>query len=143
MRISDWSSGVCSSDLIHADFSSEAKLEIARALAEFGIGYLEVTSPAASRRSREDARAIASAGLPVTVAAHIRCHQDDAAIAIDTGVDALHMVMATSPILRAASHGKAIAEVVRIAADVAEFVRKRAPGVSLRDRKSTRLTASH
>src|SRR3546814_10076206 len=92
MRISDWSSGVCSSDLIHADFSSEAKLEIARALAEFGIGYLEVTSPAASRRSREDARAIASAGLPVTVAAHIRCHQDDAAIAIDTGVDALPMV---------------------------------------------------
>src|SRR3546814_17438776 len=85
---------------IHADFSSEAKLEIARALAEFGIGYLEVTSPAASRRSREDARAIASAGLPVTVAAHLRCHPDDAAIAIDTAVDALHMVMATSPILR-------------------------------------------
>src|SRR3546814_13272455 len=81
-------------------------------------------------------RSIASAGLPVTVAAHIRCHQDDAAIAIDTGVDALHMVMATSPILRAASHGKAIAEVVRIAADVAEFVRKR-------DRKSTRLNSSH
>src|SRR3546814_17962606 len=42
------------------------------------------------------------------------------------------MVMATSPILRAASPGKAIAAVVRIAADVAEFVRKRAPGVSLR-----------
>src|SRR3546814_4932974 len=99
MRISDWSSDV---------FSSDLKLEIARALAEFGIGYLEVTSPAASRRSREDARAIASAGLPVTVAAHIRCHQDDAAVAIDTGVDALHMVMATSPILRAASHGKEI-----------------------------------
>lgn len=117
---------------IHADFSSEAKLEIARALTAFGVDYLEVTSPAASRRSREDARAIAGAGLPATVAAHIRCHQDDAAIALDTGVGALHMVMATSPILRAASHGKAIAEVVRIAADVAEFVRKRAPGISLR-----------
>src|SRR3546814_17435587 len=65
---------------IHADFSSEAKLEIARALAEFGIGYLEVTSPAASRRSREDARAIAPAGLPVTVAAHIRYPQAPAAL---------------------------------------------------------------
>src|SRR3546814_17867705 len=53
------------------------------------------------------------------------------AIAIDTGVDSLYMVRATSPILRAASHGKAIAEVVRIAAEVAECVRKRAPGVSL------------
>src|SRR3546814_17527578 len=101
---------------IHADFSSEAKLEIARALAEFGVGYLEVTSPAASRRSREDARALASAGLPVTVAAHIRCHQDDAAIAIHTGFDALHMVIAPSPILTAARHGKAIHAVVRTAA---------------------------
>lgn len=115
-----------------ADFSSEAKLEIARALTDFGVGYLEVSSPAASRRSRNDAAAIAGAGLPATVAAHIRCHKDDAAIALDTGVDALHMVMATSPILRAASHGKAITEVVRIAAEVGEFVRKRAPNVELR-----------
>jgi len=117
---------------IHADFSSEAKLEIARALSDFGVRYLEVTSPAASRRSREDAEAIATAGLPGTVAAHVRCHPDDAAIALDTGVGALHMVMATSPILRAASHGKAISEVVRMAADVAEFVRKRAPDVTIR-----------
>lgn len=117
---------------IHADFSSESKLEIARALSDFGVRYLEVTSPAASRRSREDAQAIASAGLPGTVAAHVRCHPDDAAIALDTGVGALHMVMATSPILRAASHGKAISEVVRMAAEVAEFVRKRAPDVSIR-----------
>ncbi len=117
---------------IHADFSSEAKLEIARALCDFGVRYLEVTSPAASRRSRDDAEAIATAGLPGTVAAHVRCHPDDAAIALDTGVGALHMVMATSPILRAASHGKAISEVVRMAADVAEFVRKRAPGVTIR-----------
>lgn len=115
-----------------ADFSSDAKLEIARALTSFGVAYLEVTSPAASRRSRTDAATIANAGLPATVAAHIRCHKDDAAIAIDTGVGALHMVMATSPILRAASHGKAIAEVVRIAAEVGEFVRSRAPNIELR-----------
>lgn len=117
---------------IHADFSSEQKLEIARALTDFGVGYLEVTSPAASRRSQKDAAAIAGAGLPATIAAHVRCHPDDAAIALDAGVGALHMVMATSPILRAASHGKAISEVVRMAAEVAEFVRKRAPDVSLR-----------
>jgi homocitrate synthase len=117
---------------IHADFSTEAKLEIARALTDFGVQYLELTSPAASRRSREDARKIVDAGLPATMAAHVRCHVDDVAIALDTGVAALHMVMATSPILRAASHGKAIADVVRIAADVAEFARKRAPDVQLR-----------
>ena len=78
-----------------ADFSSDAKLEIARALTDLGVRYLEVSSPAASRRSRNDAAAIAGAGLPATVAAHIRCHKDDAATALDTGVGALHMVMAT------------------------------------------------
>jgi homocitrate synthase len=117
---------------VSADFSTDEKLDLAHALCDFGIRFLEVTSPAASKRSRSDAERIASADLPATIAAHIRCHADDAAIALDTGVGALNMVMAISPILRAASHGKAIPEVVRIAAETAEFVRKRAPDIQLR-----------
>ena len=117
---------------VSADFSTEDKLDLAHALCDFGIQFLELTSPAASKRSRSDAEKIASANLPATIAAHIRCHVDDAAIALDTGVGALNMVMAISPILRAASHGRAIPEVVRIAAETAEFVRKRAPNVQLR-----------
>ncbi|WP_281685377.1 homocitrate synthase/isopropylmalate synthase family protein [Thalassobaculum salexigens] len=115
-----------------ADFSSDAKLELAHALSEFGITFLEVTSPAASPRSRDDAARIAGANLPVTVAAHIRCHRDDVDIALDSGVGALNMVMAISPILRRASHGQAIPEVVRTAAEIGEYVRKRAPDVILR-----------
>ena len=117
---------------VSADFSTEDKLDLAHALCDFGIQFLELTSPAASKRSRSDAEKIASADLPATIAAHIRCHVDDAAIALDSGVGALNMVMAISPILRAASHGRAIPEVVRIAAETAEFVRKRAPNVQLR-----------
>ena len=115
-----------------ADFSSDAKLELAHALSEFGVTFLEVTSPAASPRSRQDAARIASANLPVTVAAHIRCHRDDVDIALDSGVGALNMVMAISPILRRASHGQAIPEVVRTASEIGEYVRKRAPGITLR-----------
>ena len=117
---------------VSADFSTEDKLDLAHALCDFGIQFLELTSPAASKRSRSDAEKIASANLPAMIAAHIRCHVDDAAIALYTGVGALNMVMAISPILRAASHGRAIPEVVRIAAETAEFVRKRAPNVQLR-----------
>lgn len=115
-----------------ADFPSAAKLELAHALSEFGVTFLEVTSPAASPRSRDDAARIASANLPVTVAAHIRCHRDDVDIALDSGVGALNMVMAISPILRRASHGQAIPDVVRTAAEIGEYVRKRAPGITLR-----------
>lgn len=117
---------------VSADFSTEEKLDLAHALCDFGIRFLELTSPAASKRSRSDAEKIATEDLPATIAAHIRCHVDDAAIALDTGVGALNMVMAISPILRAASHGRAIPEVVRIAAETAEFVRKRAPHLQLR-----------
>jgi homocitrate synthase len=117
---------------VRADFSSDAKLDLARALTDFGVRFLEVTSPAASPRSRADAERIASAGLPATIAAHIRCHRDDADIALDSGVGALNMVMAISPILRRASHGRAIPEVVRAAAEIGEYVKSRAPEVILR-----------
>ncbi len=117
---------------VRADFSSEAKLELARALCGFGVRFLEVTSPAASPRSRRDAERIAGAGLPATVAAHIRCHRDDVDIALDSGVGALNMVMAISPILRRASHGRAIPDVVRTAAEIGEYVRSRAPDIVLR-----------
>lgn len=117
---------------VRADFSTDAKLELARALSDFGVPFLEVTSPAASPRSRDDAARIAGAGLPATVAAHIRCHRDDVDIALDSGVGALNMVMAISPILRRASHGQAIPGVVRTAAEIGEYVRKRAPDITLR-----------
>lgn len=117
---------------VRADFPSDAKLELAHALSQFGVTFLEVTSPAASPRSRDDAARIAAAGLPITVAAHIRCHRDDVDIALDSGVGALNMVMAISPILRRASHGQAIPDVVRSAAEIGEYVRQRAPGVLLR-----------
>lgn len=41
----------------------EAKIKIARALDDFGVDYIELTSPAASEQSRRDCEAICKLGL--------------------------------------------------------------------------------
>ena len=41
-----------------AFFSTEKKIEIAKALDDFGVDYIELTSPVASEQSRSDCEAI-------------------------------------------------------------------------------------
>ncbi len=80
----------------NAFFNPEQKIEIARMLDAFGVEYLELTSPAASPRSAADCAAIAGLGLKAKILTHVRCHMDDARIAIDTGVDGIDVVFGTS-----------------------------------------------
>ncbi len=115
-----------------ARFSTADKVEIARALAIFGIEYIELTSPVASPRSRADCALIAGLGLPCKVVAHIRCHAEDARAAVDTGVAGISMVIGVSPILRRASHLLGVGEIASRARLIAEAIRKRAPAVELR-----------
>lgn len=51
----------------NAFFTTEKKLEIAKALDEFGVDYIELTSPAASEQSRRDCEAICKLGLKAKV----------------------------------------------------------------------------
>ena len=52
----------------------------------FGVEYIELTSPAASPESRAHCEAICKLGLKRTkILTHIRCHMDDARIAVETG----------------------------------------------------------
>jgi homocitrate synthase len=71
----------------NAFFDTQKKIEIARALDEFRVDYIELTNPCASEQSRLDCEAICKLGLKAKVLTHIRCHMDDARIAIATGVD--------------------------------------------------------
>lgn len=50
-----------------AYFDLEAKIKIAKALDEFGVDYIELTSPAASEQSRRDCEAICKLGLKAKV----------------------------------------------------------------------------
>ncbi len=103
---------------VNAFFTTEQKIRLATLLDAFGVEYLEVTSPLASPRSREDCATLAGLGLKAKVLTHTRCHEDDVRVALETGVDGVDVVIGTSSKLREFSHGKSIDEIVAIARDV-------------------------
>ncbi len=107
----------------NAFFSTDQKVEIARMLDAFGVEYLELTSPAASPQSKADIERIASLGLNAKILTHVRCHMDDAKLAVDTGVDGIDVVFGTSSFLREFSHGKDIQYIIDSAQEVIEFVK--------------------
>lgn len=61
---------------------------------------------------------------------HIRCHMDDARIAVETGVDGVDVVIGTSSFLREFSHGKDMAYITKTAIEVIEFVKTK--GIEVR-----------
>ena len=107
----------------NAFFTTEQKVEIARLLDAFGVEYIELTSPAASPQSRADLERIAGLGLKTRILTHVRCHMDDAKLAIDTGADGIDVVFGTSSYLRQFSHGKDIPYIIDSARQVIEFIK--------------------
>ncbi len=108
---------------VGANFTTEQKVQIAQALDEFGVEYLELTSPAASPQSLEDLRTIAGLGLNAKILTHVRCTIDDAKLAVSTGVDGIDIVIGTSSVLRKFSHGKDIPTITRMAKEVVSYIR--------------------
>ncbi|MEI7745648.1 MAG: hypothetical protein WCK58_18070, partial [Chloroflexota bacterium] len=94
------------------NFRTEDKVAIARSLDAFGVDYVEVTSPAASPQSQRDAETLVKLGLSARVITHARCVVDDVRAAIDTGVQGIGLLFATSRILREASHGRSIQQII-------------------------------
>ncbi|KAI9869408.1 MAG: Saccharopine dehydrogenase [Trichoglossum hirsutum] len=109
----------------NAFFDTEKKIEIAKALDEFGVDYIELTSPAASEQSRLDCQAICKLNLRAKILTHIRCHMDDARIAVETGVDGVDVVIGTSSYLREHSHGKDMTYITNTAIEVINFVKSK------------------
>ncbi|KAL4936779.1 hypothetical protein BDV06DRAFT_85736 [Aspergillus oleicola] len=114
----------------NAFFDTEKKIQIAKALDEFGVDYIELTSPCASEQSRLDCEAICKLGLKAKILTHIRCHMDDARVAVETGVDGVDVVIGTSSYLREHSHGKDMTYIKNTAIEVIEFVKSK--GIEIR-----------
>ena len=108
---------------VGANFSTQEKVEIARELDNFGVEFIELTSPAASPQSLTDCRTIAGLGLKSKILTHIRCTMSDAELAVSTGAYGIDVVIGTSSVLREFSHGKDIPSIVKMAEEVVSYIR--------------------
>ena len=106
----------------NAFFSTDDKIQIARMLDEFGVDYIELTSPCASPQSKADCRAISGLGLSAKILTHIRCTVADAQIAVDTGVDGVDVVIGTSSLLREFGHGMSVQQIIETAEEVVTWL---------------------
>ncbi|MHB8719066.1 MAG: homocitrate synthase [Candidatus Dormibacteria bacterium] len=113
-----------------AHFTPDERRRIAHAVDEFGVEYVEVTTPVASPQAREACADIAGLGLRATVLTHTRCVPDDVRLAIDCGVGGVDLLFGTSQWLRTHSHGLQLEEIVEAAAECIAMVR--AAGLQVR-----------
>ncbi len=125
-----------------AHFTTDQKVVIAKALDAFGVEYIELTSPVASPQSHEDCRTVAALPLRAKVLTHIRCHMDDARVAVETCVDGIDILFGTSSILREFSHGKGVEQIVREAREVITFIKDHGKEVRFSSEDSFRSTES-
>ncbi len=107
---------------VNAFFTTEQKIQIAHLLDDFGVEYLELTTPAASTQSARDCETIAGLGLRAKTLTHTRCNINDVRQAVETGVDGVDIVIGTSSYLREFSHGKSIDTIIEMAQEVLEYL---------------------
>jgi len=122
----------------NAFFNTETKIKIAKTLDEFGVEYLELTSPAASEQSLQDLMAITKLGLKAKILTHTRCHMDDAKKAVETGVNGIDVVIGTSSYLRKFSHGKDMDAIYKVAGEVITFIKSKGKEVRFSSEDSFR-----
>ena len=124
----------------NAHFTTADKIAIAQLLDEFGVEYIEMTSPVASPQSFEDCKTIAALPLKAKVLTHIRCHMDDARVAVQTCVDGIDILFGTSSILREFSHGKGVDQIIAEAREVISFIKEHGKEVRFSSEDSFRST---
>lgn len=106
-----------------ARFTSAQRVAIADAVDAFGVEYIELTSPAASPQSARDLETIARRGLRARILTHIRCHMDDARLAVEAGAHGANLLFATSEQLRQVSHGRTLDEIIERAVEVIAYLK--------------------
>jgi homocitrate synthase len=108
---------------VNAFFTPTQKIRIAQMLDDFGVEYLEVTSPLASPQSLKDCEMIAGMDLNAKVLTHVRCNLEDARVAVECGVNGVDVVIGTSSYLRDFSHGKSIDEIIDLSESVFTYLK--------------------
>ncbi len=120
-------------------FNQNDKMEIVRSLIVFGVKFIELFAPIVSPRERDDFAAIKAVRDELIMQkgytfllAHVRCHPDDVASAIEAGADGLNFYIGLSETSRQYSHGRDLDTITRSARSLLEQVRQDYPDLILR-----------
>ena len=120
-------------------FNQYDKMEIARALILYGVKFIELFAPSVNAQERDDFAAIKSVRDELIMQkgytfllAHVRCHADDIASAIEAGADGLNLYFGLSETAQAYSHGKDLGSITHSARSLLEELRAQYPDLILR-----------
>jgi homocitrate synthase len=120
-------------------FSQNDKIEIVRSLIVYGVKFIELFAPIVSPQERDDFAAIKSVRNELIMQkgytfllAHVRCHPDDIASAIEAGADGLNFYIGVSDASRSYNHGKDFEQIIKQACSLLEEVRANYPHLILR-----------
>jgi homocitrate synthase len=120
-------------------FNQDDKMEIARALIVYGVKFIELFAPIVSPQERDDFAAIKAVRDELIMQkgytfllAHVRCHPDDVASAIEAGADGLNFYIGLSDSARTYKHGQDVGTIIRNARSLLEEVRHEHPELILR-----------
>lgn len=106
-----------------AHFTPADKQAIAETLDRFGVAYIEISSPAASRRAFDDARMLVAMNLRSRLLTHARCVPDDVERALAAGVHGINLYFGTSPLLRTHGHRRDVDGIIAAATECIGLVR--------------------
>ncbi len=105
-------------------FTIDDKREIAQLLDEFGVEYMELSTPVASPQSADAIRALADMPRRFKLLTHIRANLEDAKLAVDCGVDGADVYIGTSNYMREYSHGKSLEQVIEVGQEIIAFLKQ-------------------
>ncbi len=108
-----------------AHFTLDDKREIAEHLDQFGVEYMELSTPVASPQSADAIRALADMPRQFKLLTHIRANMDDARLAVECGIDGADVYIGTSEYMREYSHGKSLEQVIDIGQEVIAYLKGR------------------
>lgn len=114
----------------YVGFTVEKKVEIARALDEFGVDYIEVGHPASSPVVERATREVAHLGLDANVFAHARAVKDDIDVARRCDVDWVGIFFSVRNKALEDRFRKNLPEAVRVVMDAVEYAKMH--GLSVR-----------
>jgi len=107
----------------NARFTTKDKIDIAKALDDFGVEYIELSSPASSPISLQDQKILVGLELRAKIVPHLRCVRKDVDLALEAGSRVVHMMFGTSPELQHFSHGKTIDFICERAAEMTRYLK--------------------